>query len=103
MTTAETTVLTARSLADIATPQAARYMIQLCKHFAHRCPASHDGRTGHIAFAAGDCYLRAERDRLTIGLDAASIAELPQLKDVVVRHLVRFAFREELQIAWRDA
>jgi uncharacterized protein len=30
-------------------------------------------------------------------------AQLAQLQDVVVRHLVRFAFRETLRIDWRAA
>jgi uncharacterized protein len=37
---------------------------------------------------------------LTISLDSPSAEDLERLKDVVARHLLRFAFREELSIAW---
>ena len=34
---------------------------------------------------------------------AGSAEDLARLEDVVVRHLVHFAFREELEIDWRPA
>jgi hypothetical protein len=34
---------------------------------------------------------------------AADADRLAELKDVVIRHLVRFAFRETLAVEWRDA
>ncbi|MBU8539318.1 DUF2218 domain-containing protein [Falsiroseomonas tokyonensis] len=34
---------------------------------------------------------------------AADAAKLAQLQDVVARHLLRFAFREEMQVAWHPA
>ncbi len=36
-------------------------------------------------------------------LTAPIVADMPQLQDVVVRHLVRFAFREEIAVEWTDA
>ncbi|HVI34100.1 DUF2218 domain-containing protein [Phenylobacterium sp.] len=90
------------SRAEIVTPQAGKYLVQLCKHFAHRLPVSHGERAGRIGFPAGDVDLRAEAETLSIALTAPGPAELEALKDVVVRHLVRFAFREELAVAWRD-
>jgi len=92
-----------QSRADVVTPQAGKYLVQLCKHFAHKLPVSLDGRAGRIGFPAGEVDLRAEEGALTIALAARGPAELETLKDVVVRHLVRFAFREELAVAWRDA
>jgi uncharacterized protein len=46
-----------RSAASVATPHASRYLQQLCKHFAHKRPASFDARRGRIAFAIGLCEL----------------------------------------------
>lgn len=92
-----------RSAAEIATPQASRYLTQLCKHFQHRCPVVLEDATGRITFAFGNCDLRAEEGTLTLALDAPDDAQLAQLKDVVARHLLRFAFREEMQITWRAA
>lgn len=89
------------SVADIATPQAKKYLVQLCKHFQHKRPASWGDDKGRIEFAIGDCDLAAEDATLRITASATSADNLPQLEDVIARHLVRFAFREELVIDWR--
>jgi hypothetical protein len=92
-----------RSVAEVATPSASRYLQQLYKHFAHKRPVRFDEHTGHIAFSSGECRLDARNDVLTLSLTAPDDAHMVQLQDVVVRHLVRFAFREQLPIDWRNA
>ncbi len=92
----------ATSTTAIATEHASRYLQQLCKHFAHKLTVSFNEHAGEVAFAIGDCRLKADGAALRIDLAAPGAAELEQLKDVVIRHLVRFAFREELQVAWQD-
>lgn len=93
----------ARSLAEIATPQATRYLTQLCKHFAHRCPVMLGATSGQIAFNGGDCRLHADAGTLSLALAATDDGELLALQDVVARHLLRFAFREPMQVTWRPA
>ncbi|WP_411033634.1 DUF2218 domain-containing protein [Shinella sp. BYT-45] len=92
---------TLNSKAAVPTGHASRYLQQLCKHFAHKRPVTFDEQAGEISFPIGDCRLKAERDALLIDLTAPGADDLEQLKDVVVRHLVRFAFREELRIDWQ--
>nr|WP_294547991.1 DUF2218 domain-containing protein [uncultured Rhodopila sp.] len=92
-----------RSTAEIATPLANRYLTQLCKHFQHKLPVTLEDASGHIAFSIGDCRLSAADERLTLSLDSPGDAQLTQLQDVVARHLLRFAFRETMQIVWRPA
>jgi hypothetical protein len=92
-----------KSTAEIATPLAGRYMTQLCKHFQHKLSVTLDDASGQIVFSIGDCRLRADGDRLTLSLDSPDEAQLLQLQDVVARHLLRFAFRETMQIVWRPA
>lgn len=94
---------THRSVADVATPSASKYLQQLCKHFGHKRPATFDERSGEIAFADGVCRLAAENGVLTITVAGPDDARKAQLESVIERHLVRFAFRETLQIAWRAA
>lgn len=94
---------TVHSTADVPTPRASRYLQQLCKHFQHKRPATFDERAGHIVFPIGDCHLRASDDTLTLSLEAPDGPRLEQLQDVVGRHLLRFAFREEMRIDWRPA
>lgn len=88
------------STATVMTPKAAGYAAQLAKHFAHKVPARFEGSDGAIAFPAGACRLHAEGDRLTMTVEAATPEGITTLQDVVARHLVRFAFREELAVAW---
>lgn len=87
----------------IPTEQASRYLQQLCKHFAHKLPVTFDEHQGQISFSIGECRLKADGNALLIDLTAPTAEDMEQLKDVVIRHLVRFAFREELAVAWQDA
>jgi hypothetical protein len=96
-------VLPARSVAEIATPNAGRYLQQLCKHFRHKRPVTFDEWSGQIGFSAGECRLDAHKGVLRLSLTAPDDAQMAQLQDVVARHLLRFAFREELHIDWRPA
>ena len=93
----------ATSKTAIATEQASRYLQQLCKHFAHKLPVKFDEHDGEITFSIGECRLKADGAALHIHLAAPKLEDMEQLKDVVIRHLVRFAFREELQVDWQDA
>lgn len=92
-----------KSETAIGTEHASRYLQQLCKHFAHKIPATCDEHVGEISFSIGECRLKAEGATLRILLEAPGADDMEQLKDVVIRHLVRFAFREELAVDWQDA
>ncbi|MGQ3211389.1 MAG: DUF2218 domain-containing protein [Shinella sp.] len=95
--------MTTASKTAIPTEHASRYLQQLCKHFAHKRPVTFDEQAGEISFSVGDCRLKAVGSALHIDLTAPSADDMEQLKDVVIRHLVRFAFREELAVDWQDA
>lgn len=95
--------MTTASKTAIPTEHASRYLQQLCKHFAHKRPVTFDEQAGEISFSVGDCRLKADGSALHIDLTAPSADDMEQLKDVVIRHLVRFAFREELAANWQDA
>lgn len=91
-----------KSTAVVLTPHSTRYMGQLVKHFAHRLPTELDGDSGRIDFPIGACTVTAG-PALILTCDAEP-ANMAQLQDVVARHLVRFAFREnELAVAWSEA
>ncbi len=96
------TPLNSQSVAEIATPNASRYLQQLCKHFAHKLPVKFDARAGEIDFPMGRCALDASDEVVVrISLSTPDADRMPELQDVVARHLVRFAFRETLAIEWR--
>ena len=89
-----------QSSTDIATTSGQRYLAQLCKHFSHRLPASWDDEGGCIEFPFGTCNLKARPDALSVSVEAASHADLDRMEQVVLSHLQRFAFREELAASW---
>lgn len=57
---------------------------------------------GTIDFPRGPVALDADATRLRITVAAEDAARLSELKDVVTRRLVRFAFRETLVVDRRD-
>ena len=89
--------------AEIATDRASRYLQQLCKHFAHKLPATFGPEQGRIEFSLGTCQLTATDGLLTMQAEAADETSLAQVERVVASHLQRFAFREELKVGWMAA
>lgn len=90
----------ARSRAVISTPHAERYLQQLCKHWAHRFETEFGPSSGRIRLPLGETRLSAGAETLTVDLEAGDAADLSGLREVVVRHIERFAFREALRFDW---
>jgi hypothetical protein len=90
-----------RSEALVETPDAARYLGQLCKHFQHKLPVSLSAEEGRIEFPMGECRVHASPGQLRLAVAATDAEELARLQDVVARHLLRFAFRAPPTIEWR--
>lgn len=89
------------SRTDIRTGKAQGYLIQLCKHFAHKIPATFADNRGRIEFGMGLAELDAtDAAVLKIIVTSSDENAIPTLEDVVERHLRRFAFKEELAMAW---
>lgn len=88
------------SRAVVRTPHASRYLQQLCRHWSHRFETEFSASRARIALPLGETRLRADAETLTIDLAAEDAARLPDLRDVVVRHVERFAFRETLRFDW---
>jgi hypothetical protein len=91
---------TVHSEARVGTERAARYLGQICKHFAHRIPATFSDGQGRIEFPSGTCELEATGGLLILRAAAADAPSLSQVEDVVARHLERFAFRDQPEITW---
>ena len=86
--------------ARVPTPLPRRYMGQLCKHFEHKLPVTLEEAAGTISFPMGVCALQAETDAIVMHVTAPDAEALARLEDVVARHLIRFAFREPVTVAW---
>jgi hypothetical protein len=90
--TVPSTAIAAETRWQTANP--ARYMAQLCKHFAHRLAVTLNEKDGVIDFGSGRCLLQAEDEALAMRIETGSEADLVRLQSVVLSHLQRFAFRE---------
>lgn len=93
------------SQANIATASASRYLQQLCKHWSHKFAVEFTPARGLIPFdATRRCTLDASPDRLALRIEAADDATLERTQGVVIDHLKRFAFREDLgEVKWERA
>src|SRR5258705_9236294 len=90
------------SQANIATASASRYLQQLCKHWSHKFAVEFTPERGTIPFDTTRlCTLDASPERLALRIEAADDATLERTQGVVIDHLKRFAFREELgEVRW---
>jgi uncharacterized protein len=89
----------AKSRAVVETEHASRYLQQLCKHWSHKFAVEFSPTEGRIDLGEGRVVdLRADDASLTVEVEAP---ELPRTEQVVVDHIVRFAFRENLVFDWK--
>jgi uncharacterized protein len=88
------------SKAQVQTLKASRYLVQLCKHFAHKIQVEYDAQRGHAAFPWGTCTMLAEEEQLILHCAGEDEASLERVQHVVQEHLEGFAFREKPSIVW---
>jgi hypothetical protein len=90
------------SHASIATASASRYLQQLCKHWSHKFAVQFTPEHGTIPFDEKRiCTLDAMTDRLALRIEAPDDTTLERTQGVVIEHLKRFAFRENLtDVEW---
>ncbi len=90
-----------QSTTHIVTKEGSSYIRKLCKHFVHKVPVSYTETTGRAELPTGLCLMQANENELAFTITADSEENIAKAEDVVVRHLVQFAFREELVINWQ--
>ena len=80
------------------------YLRRLCRHFAHKIPASVDGQHGTVEFPFGLCRIDVDENEMRIQVDVDNVANMDRAEAVVADHLVRMANRDEPIVEWiRDA
>ncbi|HEV7309035.1 DUF2218 domain-containing protein [Ensifer sp.] len=80
------------------TERASRYLQQMSKHFAHKVTVEYSETDSVIVFSGGiTARMAARGDRLSFVVEAADAEGLEEGKGIVESHIIRFAFREELQ------
>lgn len=85
----------------IPTPQASKYILKLCRHFAHKVPARFSEHEGQVRFLQGQCVLKADADGLDIYMQADAPEKIPGMHFIIDDHLHRFARTEVLAYAWK--
>lgn len=87
--------------AHVPTANGGKYMQQLCKHWSHKLPVEFDAAKGVVRFPEAVATMVARSDALVVTIAADDGAVVERMKDVVMRHLDRFAFREApLAFVW---
>lgn len=100
-------------IAQVPTTNGSRYLQQLCKHWSHNLTVAFTPQAGTVTFpkdARGANWpndarltLQAQADHLDCRLEACAAGQLEALKNVVKRHLDRFAYKEApLTFNWSD-
>ncbi|KPA22178.1 hypothetical protein shim_16250 [Shimia sp. SK013] len=94
--------MTTQNTATAATENASRYLQQLCKHWSHKCETEFSPEAGTVVFPEnrGTLSMQASESSLTMTISVPDPTNLAKMQDVVDKHLLRFAFREDLAINW---
>ena len=89
------------SSARFGTPNASRYLQQLCKHFAHKVTVEYDPTSGRADLPPGPAEFKADADGLDMTVTAEDDQGLKRAKFIIQDHLERFAHREApVEISW---
>lgn len=87
--------------AKVVTPHGLAYTRRLCRHFAHRIPVSVEGSRGELQFQFGVCTIDNDDEAMHIRIDVPDEELLDRAEDVVARHLIRMANRDEPVVSWQ--
>ncbi|SDN65454.1 hypothetical protein SAMN05216196_1011202 [Lutimaribacter pacificus] len=87
--------MTITETGTFATSNGARYLQQLCKHFAHKIPVEYDAEKGTADLPPGPARLTATDAALRVEITASDEDGLKLARHIIDDHLKRFAFRED--------
>jgi len=92
------------STARYPTQNASKYVQQLAKHFGHKIEVRSDADSAAFEMEAGSVRLRAENDTFIARVEAEDAKGIINLRYVIDKHLVIFAFRDGFTgLEWRLA
>ena len=80
--------------ARVDTPNGAKYVRQLCKHWSHKLEVEIDGDTGRVRFPSALAIMAADAQGIQLSIEGEDRDDLRRLTGVVANHIDRFAFRE---------
>nr|WP_325248517.1 DUF2218 domain-containing protein [Amylibacter sp.] len=84
------------------TPNASKYLQQLCKHFGHKVTVTYDAEKGRVDFPFGIAELRASDTALRVTITVTDPELIARARGAIDSHLVSFAFRENFEtMTWQ--
>lgn len=86
----------------IPTADASKYILKLCRHFAHKVPADFTALRGQVRFVQGQCVMKADAQSLSIYMQAEVEDGIRAMQFIVDDHLQRFVRFEALSYQWGD-
>lgn len=88
---------------SVKTGNAAKYLVQMCKHFAHKVEVNLGETRGDVSFPMGPCVITALDDQLTFEAKSHKAEGIEKIKGIIIIHLDKFAWREApLDYHWDD-
>ena len=76
------------------TASGAKYLQQLCKHWSHKFEVEFSETRGQVRFPSAVATMEASADVLLVTVETEDAEAVERLKEIVAKHLDRFAFRE---------
>ena len=86
--------------AIVKTEFGALYLKKLCRHFAHKIPATISGSQGRIEFPFGPCRINVNDEQMHLHIEVDDAAEMDRAEQVVAEHLIRMANKDEPTVKW---
>jgi len=79
---------------SVNTLSGSKYLQRLCKHWGHKFEVEFSDNRGEVRFPSAIATIEASANALFVTIETDDLASVEKLKEAVVNHLNRFAFRE---------
>ena len=76
------------------TASGSKYLQQLCKHWSHKFEVEFSETRGQVRFPFAVATMETSADALLVTVETEDVEAVERLKEIVAKHLDRFAFRE---------
>ena len=80
--------------ARVPTARGGRYVQQLCSHWERKLPVETEGDCGVVTLVGAVATMKADAEAIAVSVRGADRQQLDHLKEVIARHIDRFALRE---------
>ena len=84
----------------VFTLHGASYLKRLCRHFSHKVPTTVTNTQGRIEFPFGACRIDIDANHMFIRIELESPTDLDLAEEVITKHLIQIANRDEPTVEW---